>query len=36
LRVDELSGKCRVINEGECDRLAGCQKFCPVQAIKII
>ncbi len=36
LRIDELIGKCRVINEGECDRLAGCQKFCPVKAIKII
>jgi NAD-dependent dihydropyrimidine dehydrogenase PreA subunit len=36
LYIDEKSGKCKVSNESKCDRLRGCEKVCPVDAIKII
>ncbi len=36
LYIDEKSGKCRVTDESRCDRLRGCQKVCPVGALKII
>jgi NAD-dependent dihydropyrimidine dehydrogenase PreA subunit len=36
LYIDEKSGKCKVTDESKCDRLAGCEKACPVNAIKII
>ena len=36
LYIDEKSGKCKVIDESKCDRLGGCEKICPVNAIKII
>lgn len=36
LYVDEKSGKCKVSDESKCDRLRGCEKVCPVGALKII
>lgn len=36
LYIEEKSGKCKVSDESKCDRLRGCQKICPVDAIKII
>jgi NAD-dependent dihydropyrimidine dehydrogenase PreA subunit len=36
LYIDEKSGKCKVSDESKCDRLRGCEKVCPVDAIKII
>ncbi|MFA5090808.1 MAG: 4Fe-4S binding protein [Candidatus Omnitrophota bacterium] len=36
LYIDEKSGKCKVKNESKCDRLRGCEKVCPVSAIKIV
>ena len=36
LYIDEKTGKCKVSDESECDRLRGCEKVCPVAAIKII
>ena len=35
LFIDEASQKCRVTDETKCDRLAGCEHVCPVQAIWI-
>lgn len=35
LYIDEKSGKCKVKDESKCDRLRGCQRACPVQAITI-
>jgi len=35
LYIDEKSGKCKVKDESKCDRLRGCEKACPVSAIKI-
>ncbi|MDD5567597.1 MAG: 4Fe-4S binding protein [Candidatus Omnitrophica bacterium] len=36
LYIDGKSGKCKVTDESKCDRLRGCEKACPVSAIKII
>jgi NAD-dependent dihydropyrimidine dehydrogenase PreA subunit len=36
LYIDERSGKCSVTDHAKCDRLGGCERACPVQAIKII
>jgi len=36
LYIDEKSGKCKVSDESKCDHLRGCEKVCPVAAIKII
>jgi NAD-dependent dihydropyrimidine dehydrogenase PreA subunit len=36
LYIDNASKKCKVSQETECDRLAGCQRMCPAKAIKII
>ena len=36
LYIDEKSGKCKVSDEIKCDRLRGCEKVCPVDALKII
>ncbi|MFH1397238.1 MAG: 4Fe-4S binding protein [Candidatus Omnitrophota bacterium] len=36
LYIDEKSGKCKVTNESKCDRLRGCEKVCPMNAVKII
>jgi len=36
LYIDEKSGKCKVSDETKCDRLRGCEKACPVDALKII
>jgi NAD-dependent dihydropyrimidine dehydrogenase PreA subunit len=35
LYIDEPSGKCKVRDESKCDKLAGCERVCPVQAIRI-
>ena len=35
LYIQETSGKCKVSDELKCDRLRGCEKVCPVSAIKI-
>jgi ferredoxin len=35
LVMDEETGKCDVTDEKKCDRLAGCERACPVSAIKI-
>ncbi len=36
LYIDKNSGKCKVADELKCDRLRGCVKICPVEALKII
>lgn len=36
LVIDEKNGKCKVTEEVKCDRLRGCMKICPVDAIKIV
>jgi len=36
LYIDEKSGKCKVSDESKCDRLRGCEKVCPVDALRII
>ncbi|MDD2688961.1 MAG: 4Fe-4S binding protein [Candidatus Omnitrophica bacterium] len=36
LYIDEKSVKCKVSDESKCDRLRGCEKVCPVSAIKIV
>lgn len=36
LYIDDKNGKCMVSDETKCDRLRGCVKICPVDAIKII
>jgi len=36
LYIDEKSGKCKVGDESKCDRLRGCEKICPVNALKVI
>jgi len=36
LYIDGKSSKCKVTDEAKCDRLRGCEKICPVNAIKII
>jgi len=36
LYIDNASKKCKVSNETKCDKLAGCQRVCPVKAIKIM
>ena len=35
LVMSETTGKVEVTDELKCDRLAGCQRACPVGAIKI-
>ena len=35
LYIDEQSSKCKVTDELKCDKLAGCERVCPVQAIRI-
>ncbi|NQT91493.1 MAG: 4Fe-4S binding protein [Lentisphaerae bacterium] len=35
LFVDEVDNVCRVTDETECDKLRGCERVCPTQAIKI-
>ena len=36
LFMDENTGKCDVTDHSKCDRLAGCERACPVDAIKIL
>ena len=36
LYINKKSGKCKVGDETQCDRLRGCVKVCPGDAIKII
>lgn len=35
LYIDEKSGTCEVTDHSFCDRLAGCERVCPTDAIKI-
>ncbi|MFA6357930.1 MAG: 4Fe-4S binding protein [Candidatus Omnitrophota bacterium] len=35
LYIDSVSKKCQVSDETKCDKLCGCEKICPVKAIKI-
>lgn len=35
LYIDEKTNKCKVSDESKCDKLAGCERVCPVQAIRI-
>jgi NAD-dependent dihydropyrimidine dehydrogenase PreA subunit len=35
LFVDEADNVCRVTDETRCDRLRGCERVCPAQAIRI-
>ena len=35
LHIDKITKKCKVSDETKCDKLAGCQRICPVKAIKI-
>jgi NAD-dependent dihydropyrimidine dehydrogenase PreA subunit len=36
LYIDKATKKCKVTDESKCDKLRGCQKICPVKAIKIV
>jgi len=36
LYIDAKNGKCQVTDESKCDRLRGCERVCPVKAIKIV
>jgi 2-oxoglutarate ferredoxin oxidoreductase subunit delta len=36
LYIEENSQKCQVSDENKCDRLRGCERVCPVAAIKIL
>ena len=36
LYIDEKSGKCKVSDESKCDRLRGCVRVCPVNALRVI
>jgi len=36
LYIDKATQKCKVSDETKCDRLRGCVKVCPVDALKII
>ena len=36
LYIDKKSGKCKVSDESKCDRLRGCVRVCPVNALKIV
>lgn len=35
LYLDKETGKCRVTDETRCDRLGGCMRVCPAEAIRI-
>ena len=35
LYIDKSTQKCKISDEIKCDKLAGCQRVCPVKAIKI-
>ena len=35
LYLDTETGKCKVNDETQCDQLAGCERACPVEAIRI-
>lgn len=35
LYIDAGTNKCKVTNETQCDRRAGCERVCPAEAIKI-
>jgi 2-oxoglutarate ferredoxin oxidoreductase subunit delta len=35
LYIDEKTNVCKVTDESQCDRLAGCVRACPVNALKI-
>lgn len=36
LYIDEEDGICRVTDHNKCDRLRGCERICPTEAIKIV
>ena len=36
LYIDKATQKCKVTDETKCDKLRGCERICPVNAIKII
>jgi NAD-dependent dihydropyrimidine dehydrogenase PreA subunit len=36
LFIDEKSKKCKVRDESLCDKRKGCERACPVKAIKVI
>jgi ferredoxin len=35
LYIDNVSKKCKVLDEARCDQFRGCEIVCPVKAIKI-
>lgn len=35
LYMNKENGKCKVTDESRCDRLRGCERVCPADAIKI-
>ena len=35
LYIDSASKKCKVSDESACDKRRGCERVCPVKAIKI-
>jgi len=35
LFIDKETGKCSVTDDNKCDRLGGCERVCPADAIKI-
>ena len=36
LYIDKSTQKCKVTNGTKCDKLRGCERICPVKAIKIV
>ena len=36
LFINDKTGKCSVSDESRCDKRGGCERVCPVEAIKII
>lgn len=35
LYINEETGICKVTDQDQCDRLRGCEKVCPAEAIRI-
>jgi len=35
LYIDQKTRKCKVTDETKCDKLRGCERICPVKAIRI-
>jgi len=36
LYINNMTKKCGVTDETKCDRLGGCERICPMKALKIV